>query len=195
MADDAETPDIPEGWYHADGDPPGTQRYWDGSEWVGVPVTRTDSGLDHELATPGSRIGARLIDALIVAVPLVVLLFATVDIDTDSNNWADDVPTWFLVMATLASAAYEVFFVAVLGATPGKSAVGIRVVEQESGATPPSWETSGRRAWPVLIGLIPVVATFAGLAIAILSLVWIFNDAQRRSVYDRTGRTYVVNKT
>ncbi len=27
----------PPGWYYAQGDPPGTQRYWDGSQWVGGP--------------------------------------------------------------------------------------------------------------------------------------------------------------
>jgi len=26
------------GWYRAEGDPPGTQRYWDGTQWVGDPV-------------------------------------------------------------------------------------------------------------------------------------------------------------
>lgn len=26
------------GWYNAAGDPPGTQRYWDGNAWVGEPV-------------------------------------------------------------------------------------------------------------------------------------------------------------
>ncbi len=25
------------GWYYAEGDPPGTQRFWDGSQWVGGP--------------------------------------------------------------------------------------------------------------------------------------------------------------
>lgn len=28
----------PPGWYHGAGDPPGTQRYWDGEIWVGEPV-------------------------------------------------------------------------------------------------------------------------------------------------------------
>ena len=27
------------GWYYAEGDPPGTQRFWDGSQWVGGPQT------------------------------------------------------------------------------------------------------------------------------------------------------------
>lgn len=28
---------TPPGWYHAEGDPPGTQRYWDGHAWQGGP--------------------------------------------------------------------------------------------------------------------------------------------------------------
>ncbi len=36
---DAPTP----GWYHAEGDPPNTQRYWDGNSWQGdpQPITHT----------------------------------------------------------------------------------------------------------------------------------------------------------
>lgn len=29
----------PPGWYYAEGDPPGTQRYWDGAQWIGDPQT------------------------------------------------------------------------------------------------------------------------------------------------------------
>jgi uncharacterized RDD family membrane protein YckC len=28
---------APPGWYHAEGDPEGTQRYWDGGQWIGEP--------------------------------------------------------------------------------------------------------------------------------------------------------------
>lgn len=28
---------MPPGWYYADGDQPGTQRYWDGTQWQGGP--------------------------------------------------------------------------------------------------------------------------------------------------------------
>ncbi|MGH1505479.1 MAG: hypothetical protein ACRBI6_18145 [Acidimicrobiales bacterium] len=32
------TGSTPPGWYHAAGDPQGTQRYWDGAVWSGAPV-------------------------------------------------------------------------------------------------------------------------------------------------------------
>lgn len=28
---------APPGWYHAETDPPATERYWDGSQWIGEP--------------------------------------------------------------------------------------------------------------------------------------------------------------
>lgn len=33
----SDTPGQPAGWYYAQGDPVGTQRYWDGRQWVGEP--------------------------------------------------------------------------------------------------------------------------------------------------------------
>ena len=50
MSDNQDLP-VP-GWYHADGDPAGTQRYWDGELWIGdaVPVP----GANPPQAPPGS---------------------------------------------------------------------------------------------------------------------------------------------
>ena len=33
-------PQTPPGWRHAEGDPPGTERYWDGHAWQGEPRPR-----------------------------------------------------------------------------------------------------------------------------------------------------------
>jgi hypothetical protein len=40
--------------------------------------------------------------------------------------------------------------------------------------------------------LLPVLGQFIGLIILVLSLAWITSDSQRRSVFDRTGPTFVV---
>lgn len=40
------------GWYHAEGDPPGTQRYWDGSTWQGGPQAAAGVG-GPAVAIPG----------------------------------------------------------------------------------------------------------------------------------------------
>ena len=71
----------PPGWYYAQGDPPGTQRYWDGSQWVGSPQAAQGAGASDPggygsggfggvaagvPAEYGSRVIAYLIDAGIV---------------------------------------------------------------------------------------------------------------------------------
>lgn len=49
---DAATP----GWYHAEGDPPGTERYWDGSMWTEGP--RPIGGFPAAPPTPQHVAGA-----------------------------------------------------------------------------------------------------------------------------------------
>src|SRR5690606_4913720 len=90
--------DVPPGWYHAHGDPPGTQRFWDGRQWVGGPMpTQPPPGyggygapygsrdylpdLGRTLASPWHRIAARLIDSLIVGVIATVLLLLVLSDD------------------------------------------------------------------------------------------------------------------
>ena len=62
-------PPQPPGWYHAEGDPPGSQRYWNGTTWVGEPrdMGAAPTAAGHQyggatLAEPGTRIIARIID-------------------------------------------------------------------------------------------------------------------------------------
>ena len=82
------------GWYHADGDPPGTQRYWDGMTWQGDPQpVGMGTGFEPDTINTGStsrgliygrfwpRAFAALIDAIIVAVPFVIILVTQIDWD------------------------------------------------------------------------------------------------------------------
>lgn len=36
--------EVPAGWYHAAGDPEGTERYWDGAQWIGEPRSAPTPG-------------------------------------------------------------------------------------------------------------------------------------------------------
>ena len=71
---------TPPGWYHAAGDPPGTHRYWDGSQWQGGPRLVAQPGVSPMMglanAPLGSRVVAFLIDSvlpLLVSLPLIVV--------------------------------------------------------------------------------------------------------------------------
>jgi hypothetical protein len=45
---------TPPGWYHAEGDAPGTHRYWDGSSWIGGPELVNQPTIPTPAADPWS---------------------------------------------------------------------------------------------------------------------------------------------
>jgi uncharacterized RDD family membrane protein YckC len=147
-------------------------------------------GLNRTLADPGKRIVARIIDAVIVGVVYVVV--ALVWGSSRSNFDSGGLERVGLVLA-IPAFLYEVGFIAVKGATPGKMAMGIGVITQRGG-DPPGWGPAFKR-WVVnLLGIIPVLGGLASLVILIVSFVYLFTDDRRRTVPDRIATTYVVNK-
>jgi uncharacterized RDD family membrane protein YckC len=197
--------DPPPGWYYASGDPFGTQRWWDGRQWVGGPQWvqqpqlayrdgRPLPELGRTLAEPGRRIVARIIDALIESVFTVVPVVIWFLQDTSRN--ADDLqtpPSWFL-LGSLFALAYEIGFVAVKGATPGKMAMGIEVIRMD-GTAPPGWSTAVKRIVLDLIGVVPGIGVLISLVLTVISFVFLFTDDRRRTLDDRVASTYVVNRT
>ena len=162
------------GWYWADGDPEGTKRYWNGETWspgiVGV--------------EPWRRVGAKFID---LAILLAVSLLLTVIFRSDAGN------TYLLTLLTLIVAVvYEVGFVTLRGATPGKLALGFRIVEVETGQIPPRGSIAALRWAPGLIGVIPFIGAIGSIAIFAMCIYWLFSDPNRQTVYDRVAKTYVV---
>lgn len=81
------SPTQPPGWYYAQGDPVGTQRYWDGSQWVGGPQAAAGTpgvgaagGYGVQMpgvgtpASYGSRVVAYLLDSLMVLAGIIVVV-------------------------------------------------------------------------------------------------------------------------
>lgn len=186
-------PTNPEpGWYQADGDPEGTHRYWNGEMWVGEPQPLPDQVAAAPVAPPGTtlatpvqRIVARLIDALLL---LAIVIFVRFLIDDDIS----DAPSRLsLVVGLVGGIVYEIGMVAAIGATVGKLVVGTRVVAGD-GTTPPPIGTASMRWLPNAISVVPFVGPLIGLAIILASLIWVFTDPRRRTIYDRAASTSVV---
>jgi uncharacterized RDD family membrane protein YckC len=186
---------APAGWYHAETDPSDTERYWDGSMWTAdtrpvEPRTGPKTPDGRTLASGWARIGARLIDLvilLLISIPLAVIGTAETPegIVTTSGT---------ALLQALVGAAYEIGFVAFLGATPGKMAVGLEIVRQRDGVSPPGLGTAAIRWAPVVLGgLIPILGLVVFLAF-LASLVLVFVDSMHRSAFDFVGQTYVVQK-
>lgn len=194
-------PSQPPGWYPAQGDPPGTHRFWDGTQWQGGPQpisgpgptpTAAGGGASGDLAGPGQRVLARLIDLVIWFV--IALVFAVVVGGGASNVGTEASGASFIagLLSTLVIAGIEVWFVANKGGTPGKMVLNLRVADEATGTSPVDYKTSGMRVIPLVLGIIPVVGGCISLIIGIISLVLLFTDAKRQTVWDKIAKTVVV---
>ncbi len=184
------------GHYHADGDPPGTVRYWDGTQWSGDPIPAPPgspgmaSPVDADnsrYAGVGVRIGANVIDFFInlgVTLALVAFLSSDNSVNVDLISG---------VIITLATFGIYTAILAQYGGTPGKLIVGLRVTNA-SGTSPLTFSVAARRNSPFLSTIIPFLGLVVMLVVFIVSIVYVSNDDERRSVFDRVGETRVVYK-
>jgi uncharacterized RDD family membrane protein YckC len=200
---------MPPGWYPAQGDRPGTVRWWDGQRWQGEPVeggapaypvhpvmTRDSlPELGRVLAGPWHRIAARLIDMVIVGfVTGLLFVFLVVDdVDFDEvsgfGGYEGEWYRWSIALGLLGI-AWELVWVALRGATPGKLALGITIIRRD-GTSPPGWATAARRNVLAVANLVPIVS-YVVLVLEVASLVLLFADPRRRTIDDRIADTYVV---
>lgn len=154
---------TPAGWYPAPGYPPGTNRYWDGAQWVGEPQAAAAQGemfapggfsggasnQPSRLGEPISRIAARVIDGIIwgiigfiISLPVAVSTF-TEAIDAANDGRDLDVtpnPVLVIVLGTISIAVitgYEVFMNSRMGGTFGKKALSLTVTREDGSALEP----------------------------------------------------------
>ena len=182
----------PPGHYPAEGDPPNTVRYWDGEQWVGDPIPAPPSATpppppgaatapNQPFATLGVRLGAAVLDGIIVFAVWLVIAFA-LSAGTSGG----------ILIGVLIYVVY-LWLVVEFGATPGKLALGLRITE-EDGTTPVGWRGAFMRSIPDLLGNLPLIGWLIMLGAGIGSIFLINSDAENRSVYDRVGNTRVVRK-
>ena len=133
---------------------------------------------DVRYASWGSRVGAYLLDVLIIAVPLIVVIGVAAAIDL-----------WALVgiayVATfVVPFVYFTYFHGASGQTPGKRAVGIRVVGDETGRSIGYGRAFGRYA-------ITVVFSFFFVPL-ILDYLWPLWDSKNQALHDKVVGSVVV---
>lgn len=152
--------------------PPGGRRYTLGSGEVVV------------LASRGSRLGARIIDMLLMGViytTVLVLSGDAVGLGINPNVWGA------IIVATLV--LYEVPFVAMKGQTPGKMVSRLAVVRTDVSGVP-GWRAAiARWAIPGLLVLVPVVGGILSL-VCYVSLTW---HRHRQGWHDMAARTVVID--
>lgn len=263
---------TPAGWYHAPGDPEGTQRYWDGGQWIGDPQPVPQAapqpqqqapqqsqapqppqaaqppaqgqppaygqqppaqgqppaygqqppaqgyaqqpppgaaggpppgyvaygqpgaaGAAGNLAEGWQRLVARFIDGIIVGVASFIIgLVVAIAIDNLIGGLLSG------LIGVAIGTAYEVLVTTKMGATFGKQIFKMRIVNEADGSKVDE-NVMFKRYLPSIvigvIGAIPILGLLSiplGLVFVILSIVWIFTDEKRRSVYDKVGNTIVI---
>ena len=198
------------GWYYAQGDPVGTQRYWDGTQWVGGPQTAQPSaGVEAPAvgqvgystassvgassgaaASFGKRAVAFIIDSVIssivVAVALVavglVLRFASVD--------AESATAPLLLVTGLAAFIFwlwnQVIRQGKTGQTIGKKMQQIKLV---SDATGQPVGAGGAFLRQLVAGAISGVTCGIG---ALADYLWPLFDADGKRLTDKVMKFHVV---
>ena len=139
------------------------------------------------LAGIGQRIGARLLDGLIIGLPLTVLVFAASDISEDRRTVST--PLWVQLVAAAVSALYEIVLIRTRGQTVGKRVLGIKVVRITDGALPDWTASVVRYLLPVVPVLIPVPGLFLLSIVIYLAAVV---HPLRQGWHDRAAGTIVV---
>ena len=155
----------------------------------------TGTGESVQLASPGARLGARILDIVIVTVALIILAALGVGIALAGSSNSDDASAFSvgaLVVSVLLAAAvgllYEVTMIATRGQTLGKMATSIKVVRADNGLVPGWGKSIGRWIIPALLPIIPLVGWILSLLVYI-SLLW---DRARQGWHDKAAGTLVV---
>jgi uncharacterized RDD family membrane protein YckC len=184
--------------------PPVTPAY---TASAGQKVTTPDG---VRLVSYGRRVLAYIADGLLMSVvqlavgfPFVLQLvhafsdyMAQVQRDTEAGRVTDPFAIYrtpgyisgmlgLLLVGLLVTAAYDILFVRLKGATPGKVAAGIRVR---------AWDHEGLPTWRQAV-LRWVAGRFAAALVslyALLDLLWPAWDSQRQALHDKAAGTVVV---
>ncbi len=185
------------GYYYAAGDPPGTVRQWDGSQWLGDPMPAPPEASsvvndNSKFATVGVRIGAALIDGLLSIIIFFVAIAIFGNTDTSDSGFEITGGGVETVIAVIVILAVYTTMIATKGATPGKLMLGLRITMEDGVTTPPGGSKAIIRNIPGLIGIIPLIGQLVSLGFVIMSLIWVSGDSERRSAYDRLAGTRVV---
>ena len=120
------------------------------------------------------RFAAFIIDAIVISVVIVVLDALGV-IDIGEPSATDQ------VLEAVISFGYYILLTAAFGATLGKMALGMRVVDE-----------SGQNAGFLKVLIRETIGKVVSAIVLLLGFIWILFDGKRQGWHDKIGGTFVV---
>ncbi|MFP4513448.1 MAG: RDD family protein [Acidimicrobiales bacterium] len=150
-------------------------------------------------ALPGNpilRFIARLIDALIIGLPLVLLLEAVgiggfeFDFSEEAAADSNQFPVAALIIQVAVFAAYEIYMIGTFGRTIGKMVCGLTVVRRKDAGLPGYGVATVR----YIAGIVYAVP-FIGWILFIVTVVMGFSDALRQTIHDKIATTVVAKSS
>jgi uncharacterized RDD family membrane protein YckC len=158
----------------------------------------TDTAAEQPLASAGRRVGARLLDGIIVNLVIGGLVTAAIAGDSSGTVGTGDADTGDLLVASIVMLViwflWDAVCTKVFGGTPMKRAFRMRVVQAESGADL-EWRHALIRWGTLAVWIVvPILSLFVPIVLAVVSLVFIFSKPRRQAVWDLTAKTVVVQE-
>lgn len=156
------------------------------------------------LADTGKRLVARIIDWLIVGIPLWILsaVFSSgwyTGAPDEGEDMTDAAAGWYtgalllwLLLGIVAYIAYDWYFTQKSGQTLGKKAMRLRVAMLNDGTVPPSKTALGRAATLWLPSLVPCCGGLWWIVVFISILV---DKPYQQGLHDKAAKTVVVQST
>ncbi|MEU3610117.1 RDD family protein [Streptomyces sp. NPDC035033] len=147
------------------------------------------------LAESGRRILARLIDWVIIAVPLAIIGIpfdvydrATVDGDDFQATWTGGGQLVFQLLTIVAYVAYDTVLTAKNGQTLGKRLMKLRVAMLNDGSTPPMSQSLLR----AVVLWLPALICCACLWPLLLLILILVDKPYKQGLHDKAAKTVVV---
>ncbi len=142
----------------------------------------TDDAIDLEYVGFWLRVGAAIIDTLLITLIIVPVLIYVYGPTYWTSERLIQGPVDFLVSWVAPAVAIVLFWIA-RQATPGKMAIGARIVDAASGGTPSSGQLV-LRYFGYYVAMIPLF----------IGIVWVAFDPRKQGWHDKLARTVVVRR-
>lgn len=133
----------------------------------------------YEYAGFWIRVGATIIDSIIVAVALIpIMMIIAPNVSNNFSGW-----TWADWLGQILSAIFYIFCWIKFAGTPGKRLLRLKVLDEQTG----NHVTVGQ-------GIIRYIGYIPATLVLFIGLIWVAFDPKKQGWHDKMAKTVVVKE-